>query len=119
MDELCNLAYQQCRESITIETIQEWIEFVEALPGSSDGTQTPAETMPRQTILGPYATQLRSDVLNFLVSTLPKHCGNNAAGRTAMLNIFARVPFELFKFTIESPAFEIGACISCTIGWRF
>lgn len=109
MDELCSLAYQQCRESINIETVQDWIQFVEGLPGSSDGTQTPSEAMLRPTVLGPYAAQLRADVLDFLVSTLPKLCGNTSEGRTAMLNIFAHVPFEFFKATIETPAFEIGA----------
>lgn len=108
MDDLCNIAYQQCRDSITLDTIQDWVEFVSTLSGNSDGTQSPLNEVQRPTVLGPYATRLRADVLDFLITDLPKVCGNTPEGRRSMLNVFARVPFELFKATLESPAFLIG-----------
>ena len=109
MDDLCGYAYQACRESITIDTIDEWITFVNGL-SMPDGTSTPSDLI-RPTVLGPYAGRLRSDVFHFLVVTLPAMLEVQSAtgsGREMLLQIFSRVPFDLFKSAIESPTFQIG-----------
>ncbi|THH08211.1 hypothetical protein EW145_g2855 [Phellinidium pouzarii] len=110
MDDLCNYAYEACRESITVDTINEWIDFVDNIP-SSDGAVTPSEAQ-RSTILGPYESQLRSDVFDFLVVTLPNMLDVHSApssGRDTLLDVFSRVPFDLFKNAMESPMFQIGS----------
>lgn len=105
MDDLCQYAYEMCRDSISMETLDEWLAFVNALSG--DGSSTPHEVpMPHH-----YAPRLRSDVFNFLVVDLPSRlevqkAGSN--GRETLLQIFARIPFEFFKNAIESPTFKIG-----------
>ncbi|KAI0691188.1 hypothetical protein BC835DRAFT_1417303 [Cytidiella melzeri] len=129
MNDLCGYAYEMCRQSINVENIAEWLEFVEALPASSDGTSTPVEPqqLPRSdrtAVFGPYAQRLRDDVLHFLVVRLPSllnvnafsspvmtHADNGSAdtGRDTLLDIYSRVPFELFKTAVESPAFQIGS----------
>lgn len=128
MDDLCGYAYEMCRQSVNVENIAEWLEFVEALPVPSDGTSTPVEPhqMPpsnRTAVFGPYAQRLRDDVLHFLVVRLPSilnvnafsspvtpHAENGSAdtGRDTLLDIYSRVPFELFKTAVESPTFQIG-----------
>ncbi|TDL27582.1 hypothetical protein BD410DRAFT_782706 [Rickenella mellea] len=126
MDDLCNIAYQACAESITVDTINEWIDFVDSLT-PTDGTATPSE-LPRTTIFGPYAARLRNDLFHFLIVTLPTVLAahsppelNGAShgsgppvttggpGRETLLQIFSRVPFDLFKSAIESPSFQIGS----------
>ena len=92
LEDLCHYAYHSCHESISVETIDEWINFVDSLP-SEDGMTTPSE-VPPPTILGPYAYQLRSDVFNFLVITLPSSLDVHSAtsnGRDTLLNIFSRL----------------------------
>lgn len=110
MDDLCSYAYQACRDSISVETINEWIDFVDSLT-PSDGTVTPSE-LTKPTIFGPYAAQLRTDVLHFLVVTLPSILevqSPTSTGRETLLQVLARVPFDLFKYTVESPTFLIGS----------
>ncbi|KAH8117517.1 hypothetical protein DFH11DRAFT_1724507 [Phellopilus nigrolimitatus] len=110
MSDLCNYAYQACRESITVETINEWVDFVDGLP-FNDGTATPSEEQ-RQTVFDAYAPQLRSDVFDFMCCTLPNMLDVHSAtsnGRETLLGIFSRVPFDLFKNAIESPMFQIGS----------
>jgi len=110
MDELCDVAYQACRDSITVDTINEWIDFVNGI-AVSDGTATPSELL--RPVLGQYAPRLRHDVFHFLVATLPTQLDvqstANTSGRDTLLQIFARVPFDLFKAAIESPTFHIGS----------
>ena len=139
MDDLCGYAYELCRQSISIENIGGWLEFVEAIPppppsssSSSDGSSTPIEPhqmQSRTAVLGPYAQRLRDDVFHFLAARLPSilnvgglstpatpqtDAGTGAApsdaGRDTLLQIYARVPFDLFKAAVESPTFQIGAC---------
>lgn len=112
MDDLCNYAYQACRESITVETINEYIDFVDGLP-SSDGTLTPSEVQ-RPTVLGPYSSQLRNDVFQFLVVTLPSMLDvqSSTSGRETLVRIFSRLPFDLFKSAVESPMFQLGGLSS-------
>jgi len=110
MDELCSYAYQACRSSITLDTIDDWIDFVDGL-STSDGSSSPSEAS-RPTVLGPYASQLRSDVFHFLVVTLPTILdvqSSTSSGRDSLLRIFSRIPFDLFKSAVESPTFSIGS----------
>ncbi|KAI0086624.1 hypothetical protein BDY19DRAFT_894521, partial [Irpex rosettiformis] len=129
MQDLCGYAYELCRQSINAENIAEWLEFVEPIPAPSDGTSTPIEPHPmpspnRTTVFGPYAQRLREDVLHFLVVRLPSLLNINAfsspvtphaengstdTGRDTLLDIYSRVPFELFKTVVESPTFQIGS----------
>lgn len=131
MDDLCGYAYELCRQSISIENIGEWLEFVEAVPSpASDGSNTPVEPhqmqQPSRTaVFGPYAQRLREDVFHYLVVRLPSilNVGGlsapvtpqtdagapSDAGRDTLLQIYARVPFDLFKAAVESPTFQIGS----------
>ena len=121
MEDLCGYAYELCRQSISVGNIAEWLEFVEAVPSPSDGTSTPIEN--RTAVFGSYAQRLKDDVFHFLVARLPAilNVGSlstpatpqaegpaSDAGRDTLLQIFARVPFDLFKAAVESPTFQIG-----------
>ena len=128
MDDLCNYAYEVCRQSITLDTLPSWLEFVDSVPAPSDGSSTPIVEQhqhSRTAVFGPYAQRLRDDVFNFLVVTLPNlvNFGGQAApttplpegastpadaGRDTLLQVFARVPFDLFKAAVESPTFQLG-----------
>ncbi|KAI0806971.1 hypothetical protein C8Q74DRAFT_1188230 [Fomes fomentarius] len=127
MDDLANYAYEICRQSITLDTLPTWLEFVELFPAPSDGSATPVvEQNMRTAVYGPYAQRLRDDVFHFLIVTLPNlvNLGEKAtpttplpegasqhsdAGRETLVQVFARVPFDLFKAAIESPAFQLGS----------
>ncbi|KAI0071813.1 hypothetical protein K474DRAFT_1651973 [Panus rudis PR-1116 ss-1] len=132
MDYLSEYAYDMCRQSITLETIGSWLEFVDSMSASSsDGSSTPITpiephrlAVSKTSVFGPYAERLRNDVFNFLVVTLPNmlNVGGMAspmtpqgdsqvqdAGRDTLLQVFARVPFDLFKTAVESPSFRIGS----------
>ncbi|KAH8108169.1 hypothetical protein BXZ70DRAFT_42577 [Cristinia sonorae] len=129
MDDLCNYAYDICRQSISVDNISEWLEFVETIPTPSDGSSTPIEPQhlppSRTAVFGPYAERLKSDVFSFLVVTLPNILNINGvsspgtpqgdrhspsdAGRDTLLQVFSRVPFDLFKAAVESPTFQIGS----------
>ena len=130
MEDLCNYAYEVCRQSITVDNISNWLEFVDSMPPASDGTSTPVDphhnSQTRTAIFGHYAHRLRDDVFNFLVVTLPNTLNVGAlaspasphpdgaqsdAGRDTLLQVFARVPFDLFKTAVESPIFQIGTRI--------
>lgn len=127
MDYLCNYAYELCRQSISVDNISGWLEFVDCISTSSDGSNTPIEPhqMPvsRTAVFGPYAERLKEDVFHYLVVTLPNMLNVGSisspatpqgdshasdAGRDTLLQIFARVPFDMFKAAIESPTFQIG-----------
>ncbi|EIM90369.1 uncharacterized protein STEHIDRAFT_166567 [Stereum hirsutum FP-91666 SS1] len=113
MDDLCSYAYEACQQSITVETINGWLDFVETIPSSTDGTTTP-ENLPAPTLFGYYAQRLRDDVLHFLVVTLPSvlqihDTSPQSNGRNTLLQIFSRVPFNLFKTAVESSTFQIGS----------
>ena len=112
MEDLCHFAYEMCRDSISLETIDEWLDFVQHVsPG--DGTASPS-VVPVQ---HHYAPRLRTDVFNFLVelpTTLEVQTpGGN--GREMLLQVFTRIPFEFFKGAIESPTFQIGECITTPV----
>jgi len=127
MEELCNYAYEVCRQSISVDNISAWLEFIDAIPPVSDGSSTPIEPHqlppPRTAVFGPYAQRLKEDIFMFLAVTLPAtlNVGGQAtpatphpdetpdAGRDTLLQIFARVPFDLFKAVVEAPAFQIGS----------
>lgn len=106
LDDLCQYAYELCRGAICFENIQEWLEFLERVPASTEPSAVP-------NVFGPYAERLREDVFECLVVKLPEALGvtpsnGDAGGRKALLQVFARVPFELFKSVVESPFFQIG-----------
>lgn len=100
LPDLCAYAYETCRDSISIETIQEWLRFIETVPpppeetgnnnnnnnnnsssnsnsnSNSNNTTGPTTDINRHqpiptSLFGPYAAQLRADILHFLISTLP------------------------------------------------
>jgi hypothetical protein len=118
MPELCEYAFEGCKQSITAETISSWVEFIDSIPAG-----TPE--MPLTTVFGHYAQRLREHVFNFLVVTLPMILDVHASGtpvtpvdtspvqtsggRDTLLQIYARVPFEMFKAAVESPSFQIGS----------
>lgn len=118
MEDLCEYTYDTCRQSINLDTINEWLAFVDSIPGS-DGSLSPEQTFT--SVFGQYARRLRDDVFHYLVATLPNILGVNPsvvsesgppqgkAGRETLLQIFSLVPFDMFKAAVESPAFEIGS----------
>ena len=138
MPELCEHAYEACQQSITQATIQDWLEFVESVNYTppQNGSASPQVNVQSITspasVFGPYAQKLRHDVFEYLVVTLPtalnvpqrgptngavspssespspsSQHGSNS-GRDTLLDIFSRVPFDLFKAAIESSVFQIG-----------
>jgi len=116
MDELCRYAYGVCRQSMSVETIGSWLEFVDTMPPHTDGTVAPE--LPSASIFGQYAQTLRDDVFHFLVVTLPEVLevqrphqdpSSGPSGRDVLLQIYSQVPFEMFKSAVESPTFVIGS----------
>jgi hypothetical protein len=115
MDDLCQCAYDICRRSITVETIGAWVEFIDAIPSSGDGLASPS--LPPTSIFGLYAQRLRDEVYHFLSVTLPEvldvqnqnqDSSSGPSGRDVLLQVYSRVPFEMFKTAVESPTFQIG-----------
>jgi hypothetical protein len=117
MDDLCRYAYEACRQSISVDTIGAWVELIDSIPLSADGTVTP--DLPKTSIFGLYAQRLRDDVFHFLVDTLPEILEvqqsppepsslSGPSGRDVLLQIYSRVPFEMFKTAVESPTFRLG-----------
>jgi len=100
---------------MSVETISLWLEFIDSPPSSTDGSTSPG--MPSTSVFGQYAQKLRDDVFHFLVVTLPEvlevtrtqqDSMTISSGRDALLQIYARVPFEMFRAAVESPTFSIG-----------
>jgi len=117
MEELTEYAYNACRQSITVDTIGEWLQFIDTFPSPRDGSTTP--DTPPTSLFGLYGQRLRDDVFHFLVVTLPEilevqqapqeSSPSDTSGRAVLLQIFSRVPFEMFKAAVESPTFDIGS----------
>jgi hypothetical protein len=98
---------------MSVQTVVPWLEFVDSVPSSADGSTSP--NMPSTSVYGQYAQKLRDDVFHFLVVTLPEvlevtrpQQDSSSSGRDALLQIYARVPFEMFRAAVESPTFSIG-----------
>src|SRR6187551_1722790 len=72
MENLCEYAYETCRRSISVDTIDSWLDFTESL-STSNGGDTPDVSPVR--IFGHYAQRLRDDIFHFLVATLPEVLG--------------------------------------------
>lgn len=122
MEDLCQYSYDVCRQSIALDNIGSWLEFIDTLPSapsSPTGTGTSSPLPQTITVFGSYAQRLRDDVFHFLVVTLPEvldvqesslHPQESSAksGRDVLLQIFSMVPFEMFKAAVESPTFQIG-----------
>lgn len=113
MDDLCAHALAVCRESINVETISDWLSWMDALHGSpgpstpstssvstpTSATPPPAQEIPMSTVYGPYAQLLRGDVFDFLTSTLPAQlqAAADEGGEEpteVLLGIFATASFE-------------------------
>ncbi|KIJ43957.1 hypothetical protein M422DRAFT_228554 [Sphaerobolus stellatus SS14] len=121
LPDLCSYAYDVCRNSISVETVDDWLRFVERIPPPpEEGGPIDVPT----SVFGPYAGQLRADVLHFLVTTLPHNlqsfetvegAPHTLNGRTQgfdnLLHIYARVPFDMFKQAVESPELPIGEIV--------
>lgn len=85
MDDLCQRAYEICKESISLDNIPEWIAFLSPSPPTPSVPSTPLSSVPSTpllesrsfvpggplAVLGSYASRLYEDVLNFLTATLP------------------------------------------------
>ncbi len=124
MEDLCTHAYELCKTTVTLENIQDWLEFLSSIPFSSAPSsprfqngynqwpgfpQQPPSPRPPSAIFGPYAERLRGDVFHFLVATLPEQLtatGSNAS--EVLVNVYSHLPFEYFKAAVESPEFPIG-----------
>ncbi|KAF9477378.1 hypothetical protein BDN70DRAFT_114014 [Pholiota conissans] len=115
MDDLCQYAYNVCRQSMSVDTISGWVDFIDSIPSQGDGSATP--DLPPTSVFGQYAQKLRDDVFHFLVVTLPEilevqrpnqEPSSGPTGRDVLLQIYSRVPFEMFKSAMESPTFMIG-----------
>ncbi|EJD52895.1 hypothetical protein AURDEDRAFT_180507 [Auricularia subglabra TFB-10046 SS5] len=119
MDELSNYAYRLCLQSISVDTIMDWLDFLDSLP-AADAQNGPDP----QTVFGPYAKQLREDVLNFLTVSLPlslnaftpgelspvspsANAAADSSGQETLLHVYCRLPFDLFKRALESPQFPV------------
>jgi len=119
MDDLCGYAYETCRRSLNVDTIAEWLKFVNASSTSSDNL-SPAN-MHSTSVFGIYAQKLRADIFDYLVVTLPNYLevhsicaaesdsSPGANGRDTLLRVFSLVPFDMFKTAVESPTFQIGS----------
>ena len=122
MDDLCDYAYDVCRRAINLDTIASWLALVDTIP--PDGAETPESPPLPSSIFGCYAQRFRSDVLQYLIVTLPASLDSGdllapsrsdpaslpstPSGRDALLRIFSQTPFDIFKEAVESPAFQIG-----------
>jgi hypothetical protein len=138
MPELCDAAYDACHASITPDSIVSWVEFVHHTTSPPDapshsaagsGASTPISPSPASravlpSVFGPYAQRLRADVVSFLIGTLPVLLGVTPGatpantvegGRDALLQIFAGLPFEMFKSAVEAPEFQIGVFLSINV----
>jgi len=128
MEDLCAHALAVCRESINVETISDWLSWIDALHGPAapstpstssvstpiSATPPPAQEIPMSTVYGPYAQILRDDVFDFLTATLPTQlqAAADEGGEEpteVLLGVFATASFETFKSAIESPKFIIGS----------
>ncbi|KAG7092394.1 hypothetical protein E1B28_008751 [Marasmius oreades] len=117
MDNLCEYAYETCRRSISVDTIETWLDFTESLTFSFSSSNGDSPDISPVRIFGHYAQRLRDDIFHFLVVTLPEALEVSSDGtllqksgrREVLLQIFSRVPFELFKEAVESPKFQIGS----------
>ncbi|KAF9246119.1 hypothetical protein BU15DRAFT_84926 [Melanogaster broomeanus] len=119
MEDLCGYAYEACRRSISVETIAEWVEFIDSIPASSNELLTAQP--PLTSVFVQYARRLREEVFHYLVVTLPNtlevyspaasESGSSQghSGRDTLLQIFSLVPFDIFKAAVESPTFQIGS----------
>lgn len=117
MEDLCTYAYEICKRSMNVQTISEWLKFLEPpTPSAAD-----ADAPPSTSVFGPYAERLRTEIFNYLVVTLPNLLEVQApaptdgpSGRDTLLQIFSLIPFDMFKAAVETPTFQIGAllCIS-------
>lgn len=101
MDELCSYSYEMCVRSLTPESIDEWIKFVDGMPSSQEAAEAH--------LLGQYAPKLQQRVFDYLVKTLPDVLLQAADGRSKLVHIYSGAPFDIFKAALESTSFKTGA----------
>ncbi|KZT44112.1 hypothetical protein SISSUDRAFT_334510 [Sistotremastrum suecicum HHB10207 ss-3] len=121
MNELCVQAYEMCQQSISAETIDDWIQFADK---RAHLASTQGEIIPNS--FDDYANRLRAHVMQFIIVDLPSHLhafsgeasspgatGANgsmpADGMEILLNVYSRIPFDIFKAAVESPALAVGS----------
>ncbi|KAL7410658.1 hypothetical protein BDY24DRAFT_417752 [Mrakia frigida] len=91
MDDLASLALEKCLLSISAPTILDWVEAL-----------TPAHLMS----YGPYGQPIKAAVEHYLASTLPREGGAETSEPSKeLVEVYSRLPFELFKSSIESASF--------------
>jgi hypothetical protein len=120
MDDLCGYSYETCKRSMNVDTIAEWLKFVDSPPAPNGMSPT---DMHSTSVFGIYAQRLRDDIFNYLVVTLPNllevhstspaepGLSQGASGRDTLLRVFSLVPFDMFKTAVESPTFQIGTLL--------
>lgn len=95
---LAQRAYAVCCSSLSAENVGEYITWLDQrIPNSANGFSAD---------YGEYAARLRSDIVNFLVRTLPGSAGPKSP---ALVDAYAALPYELFKSCVESPELPIDA----------
>lgn len=128
MDDLCMHAYAACKESIRLDTIEDWLTWLDThpqpytsnSPGPS-GPSTPRSPSPQSvqdlgaaSIFGPYAQLLRNDVFEFLIVSLPAILFADAETKPevvseaheALLRVFSRVSFDSKGFLLADRNFH-------------
>lgn len=113
MDELCSYSYEMCVRSLTPESIDEWIKFVDGMPSSQEAAEAH--------LLGQYAPKLQQRVFDYLVKTLPDVLLQAADGRSKLVHIYSGAPFDIFKAALESTSFktEPNGAASSSVHRRF
>lgn len=89
---LVQRAYAVCSSSLSAENVGQYVNWLDQrIPNSASNGFT--------TDYGEYSQRLRSDIVNFLIRTLPGSVGSN---RQALVDAYAALPYELFKSCVES-----------------
>lgn len=95
---LVQRAYAVCSSSLSADNVAQYVNWLDQrIPNSANGFSAD---------YGEYSQRLRSDIINFLIRTLPNSVGSN---RQALVDAYAALPYELFKSCVESPDLPIEA----------
>lgn len=95
---LVQRAYAVCSSSLSADNVAQYVNWLDQrIPNSANGFSAD---------YGEYSQRLRSDIVNFLIRTLPNSVGSN---RQALIDAYAGLPYELFKSCVESADLPIEA----------
>lgn len=95
---LVQRAYAVCSSSLSADNVVQYVNWLDQrIPHTANGFAAD---------YGEYSSRLRSDIVNFLIRTLP---GNVGPKSQALVDVYAALPYELFKSCVESPDFPIEA----------